>query len=317
MDSAEDMSIEVILVDNGSKDNSIDVAKSIFSDIIVVENDRNLGFATACNQGAAKANGRYVLLLNNDVILGKSMLRSLVQFADCDVQAAMWQPTVKLPDGSLDTAGSFFTMSGFIRHRGWAQFNDRLLLTPSRVFSVKGACMLLNRTALESVKGLDGSFFCYWEETDLAWRLQLRGWEIRFVPICCAEHKNGATVSRILSDADRNYLSFRNRFHAILRNSSITTLIKVVPIHLACCLVVALQFAIGRRRDCSLAVCRAIWWNLRHLNSLRRERSVVQGYRTVSDRVLFRDVSSRIPFVEAMGDLRKYVVAFKSQRPAG
>jgi GT2 family glycosyltransferase len=85
MDSAEDMSIEVILVDNGSKDNSIDVAKSIFSDIIVVENDRNLGFATACNQGAAKANGRYVLLLNNDVILGKSMLRSLVQFADCDV----------------------------------------------------------------------------------------------------------------------------------------------------------------------------------------------------------------------------------------
>src|SRR5688500_7712732 len=104
--------VEVIVVDNGSTDGSVERAAAELPSLRVVRNAVNRGYATACNQGAAEAKAPFVLFLNNDATLSRDDLDRLLEAASADERTAIWQPVTLGVDGTLESTGDLFTWWG-------------------------------------------------------------------------------------------------------------------------------------------------------------------------------------------------------------
>lgn len=279
---------ERIVVDNGSSDGSAEAAEA--AGARVIRNERNLGFATACNQGAASASGRYVLFLNNDATLPAGGLDELVAHADADPDADVWQPVISDATGAVESAGDLYTATGFLWH-----LREPRTAAAYPVFAVLGACMLVRRDAFAAHGGLRDDYFAYFEEADLCWRLRLAGREIRVVPSVRVTHRSGTTTRRILSAPDVYHLSYRNRLRSILANHSAPRSMAVVPVHALACVAIAAGFLLAGRPAAAWAVLRALAWPIAHIGEVRRQRSEAQAARRVPDRVVLRsDVRTRL-----------------------
>jgi GT2 family glycosyltransferase len=295
--------VDVVVVDNGSVDGSIAVVEHILPRATFVRNEENLGFAKPCNQGAALATGDFILFLNNDVVMAPGCLSALVETAVNDPNAAAWQPVVVKADGEAEPLFSAFTRTGFVLHMPGGEAPPT-----SSVFSLKGACLLVRRSAFVSVGGFDESFFAYFEETDLCWRLHLAGWEVRATGACCARHVGGATSTRIFSLAHLDYLSFRNRITSLLKNAGPKTLLLVLPVHLGMVLGVIAVFVARGRWDQAKGVSMAVVDNVRRLPSTCRSRREVQGLRRRPDRDFLPPLTERMTMARARQLLMGYTV---------
>lgn len=168
---------QIVVVDNASWDDSAALVAEQFSGVTLLENDINLGFSTACNQGGKVYQSRYVLLLNNDAILMPGSLRAMVEFADS-----------KLTLGAL--TGRLLGPNG--RERYPARFPWQRWFPPTpkihELSWVPGTCLLLRRKALDHVGWLDEDFFLYNEDLDLSLRLKKAGWQLYYHPAVVATH---------------------------------------------------------------------------------------------------------------------------------
>jgi GT2 family glycosyltransferase len=297
---------DVVVVDNGSKDSSVSVARRTLPSVRTIRNDVNAGFAEACNQGARASAADYVLFMNSDVVLTADCLSDLVAYADADPDGAAWQPKLLREDGSLDSAGSFFTRTGFLWHEGIGETGLDRFDSARDVFALKGACLLVRRSTFLEVGGFDRDFFAYFEDSDLCWRLLVSGSSVRFVPACCAIHHVGATTTRLFASSEIDYLSFRNRIESIVKNAGPGTLTTVLPVHVLACLGVAGLFALRGRWQNSGAVLRALATSLRRARWLARKRRAVQALRTRPDRAFLPAL--RMPMTPARG--RRLVEAY-------
>ena len=278
---ATEGSLELILVDNASDDESIARTVDLVPTARVVRNDVNQGFAGACNQGAAIANGEFVLFLNNDALFDGDNLGRLLTAAASDHDGAIWQPINLRPDGSIEFAGDLFTWSGFFLHL------DGLPSTTS-VFSTKAACLLVRRSALEALGGFREDYFAYFEESDLCWRARMAGWEVRVVPESTVVHLGGVTTSRILTPAEARYLSFRNRLRTIVANASAASLCRILPLHLLGCLGFLALFVVTGRLRSVASIVAAVAWPFRNPALMRSQRASSQRGRTLADRDVLR-----------------------------
>ncbi len=197
------------VVDNGSTDNSVDVAKAV-PGVNVVALGKNTGFSRGHNMGIAQGTADYVLVINPDVRLEADYLEHLVRFADAHPTAAAFVGTVKNAQGGVDTTG--------LHIPPWRLIQERVTIppTPQEVFGVSGAVALYRRAALQQT-AVNGEFFCnllfaYKEDVELAWRLRWNGWEAFCVPMAVATHARqvGKGAARAQRSADRRYLSYRN-----------------------------------------------------------------------------------------------------------
>lgn len=210
-DNAGGLSIELIVVDNGSGDGSVAMLRERFPEARVIANSENVGFARANNQGMAVASGRYVLLLNSDAFLDAGALERLVQYMDSHPRTGAAGPRLRYEDGSLQR--SCFAFPTLATELWQALWLDRLF-PRSRVFghywmtywnlddtrevdSLMGAVLLLRREAIEQVGGLDEQFFMYSEEVDLCYRLWRAGWSVCFVHTATAMHLWGGSARRV------------------------------------------------------------------------------------------------------------------------
>jgi N-acetylglucosaminyl-diphospho-decaprenol L-rhamnosyltransferase len=298
-----DHRVEVVVVDNGSADESIAVVEQILPQARVVRNEENLGFAKPCNQGAALATSEFLLFLNNDVVMSRDCIHALLETAAGDTAAAAWQPLVVKADGAPEPLFSAFTRTGFVLHMPWGGAPP-----PANVFSLKGACMLVRRSAFEAVGAFDESFFAYFEETDLCWRLHLAGWDVRATAGGCARHAGGATSTRVFSLAHLDYLSFRNRITSMLKNAGPSTLLLVLPVHLLLVLGVVAVFLVRGRWDQAKGVSMAVVDNLRRLPATRRARRDVQALRRRRDRDFLPRLTERMTFARAKQLLFGYTI---------
>ena len=200
--------MEVILVDNGSEDNTPKLAKKKFPQLKVIVSSENLGFAGGNNLGMRKAKGRYVLLLNSDTLIKKDTLIKMVDFMDKHPKAGLATCRVNLFHGGLDPAShrgfpapwaaftyysrleKFLPQSKFFGqyHQGWKN-----LKTTHQIDSPTGAFFFLRKKALNQVGLLDEAFFMYAEDLDLAYRVKQAGWQIMFTPITQITHLKGAS----------------------------------------------------------------------------------------------------------------------------
>lgn len=187
---------EVIVVDNGSSDDSIDLLKKDFPEVKLITNSQNLGFAKANNLALREARGKFILLLNSDTVVEEDTLRVMVKFMDENPKVGVATCRVGLSDGSLDPAC----------HRGfptlWASltyFFGLENLPPEQIFghyhltykdlntiheidSPSGAFYLIRKQVIDEVGLLDEDFFMYGEDLDWSYRIKEAGWKIMYVP---------------------------------------------------------------------------------------------------------------------------------------
>jgi len=194
---------EVIVVDNGSTDDSVAMARDRFPQVRLVENAANEGFARANNRGVGLARTDLVLLLNTDAFLAPGALRALIELAASKPNAALVGAQLRHADGSFQAsytafptlAQEFLILSGLGRAlwRPWYPSQDPDEGAPRTVDYVEGACMLVRRSAYLAVGGFDEGYFMYAEDVDLCHTLHDAGWEVWYQPAAVVTHLGGGS----------------------------------------------------------------------------------------------------------------------------
>ncbi len=283
---ADRAEVELIVVDNGSTDDSVDRARTRYPNATILRNEHNTGYAPAYNQGVARATGAFTLLLNTDAFLKPADLTTLLDAAAADPEGAIWQPVNFDESGAVDSAGDLFSYTGLFVHA------DEIPDEPMRsIFATKGAALLVRTEAFRDLGGFHADYFAYFEESDLCWRARMAGWEVRLVSTARVEHIGGVTTARIFSPEDIRYLAFRNRIRTILANAGPATLAKMAPLHLVACLGFVLVYLGSLRPASALSVLKAMWWTAGNRDVWLEQRAAVQAARRLDDAaVLRRDV---------------------------
>lgn len=173
---------EVIVVDNGSTDGSVEEVEKRYSDITILRNKTNLGFAKANNQGIKIARGKYILLLNSDTKIIGNAMKKLVDFADSKPNLGVVGPRLLNQNGSHQpSTAPFFTLP---RVALWFLTGDRFLYSsPTKTGQVDwlmGSALMVSRKAIDKAGLLDEKIFMYMEDVDWCYRIKRAGWQIWF-----------------------------------------------------------------------------------------------------------------------------------------
>ena len=215
------LNYEIILVDNGSTDGSVSLVRKQFPEVIIVESDKNLGFAEGNNLGYQKSKGEYILFLNNDTIVTRDFLRELVNFIKGKKDVAVIQPKILFhrpgttAHHKINSIASFLLDSGFLYHLDYGKKETKKVL-PYEIFSAYGACFLARRNVIDKVGLFDPDYFAYFEETDFCHRLWLAGYKVMILPDVFIYHK-GEKTAQELSLTFIQYHSFKNRIFSFFK----------------------------------------------------------------------------------------------------
>jgi GT2 family glycosyltransferase len=215
---------EIILVDNGSSDNSIGFTREHFPEVKIVALRENNGFTGGNAAGLEIAQGAYIALVNNDTRAEKTWLENLIQPMVQDSTVGICSSKLIFANTQMvNSAGDGLTTAGVGFNRGLggnaANFN-----VPEPVFGACGAAVLYRRRMLEEIGFLDEDFFLYDEDTDLNFRAQLAGWKCIYVPTAIVYHVANATSKR-LSDL-HVYYHTRNLEFVWLKNMPLGLMIR-------------------------------------------------------------------------------------------
>lgn len=255
--------LEVLVIDNGSKDGTIDCLKEINKKHknlrIVFIYPKNVGFAVAHNHLIQESKGEFVICLNQDVILDKDFIKQGIEtFQQNDkistVQGKLlrWKKGLSTSSENvgyhishiIDTTGLIVLKNRRIINRGQGEIDQGQFEKAEEIFGADGAVPIYRKKALEDIKieneYFDEDFFAYKEDVDLAWRMKLYGWKAIYQPKSIAWHDrtagDSAAISYIRIIKERlkinkfaKYLAFKNQRLMQIKNEQIVPLIKHAP----------------------------------------------------------------------------------------
>jgi GT2 family glycosyltransferase len=239
---------EIIFIDNASEDASCEFIEHHFQDILIVANNQNIGLDRAWNQGISLAKGKYVMLLNPDIIFENDYLEKCVKKMEEDKKIGVISGKIYKYDfekrqktNLIDTVGLFCYRNRRIIDDGQGLEDNGQFEREKEVFGVSGACPLFRKEALEDVKidgeYIDGDFFMYKEDIDICWRLRLFGWNCFYYPSAVAHHGRGTGVLKRFSHWEvaknrgklskfQKYLSYRNQRWMQVKNEFFVSILK-------------------------------------------------------------------------------------------
>jgi GT2 family glycosyltransferase len=206
------LNIELIIVDNGSSDDTITILNREFPAVHLIRNDQNKGFAHPINQALHVSQGRYMLLLNPDTIVLPGAINELVQYQESHPIVGICGPKVLNRDGSLQKAcrrgvsrpwAAFSYFSGLSKLFPHSKFLGGYLLNyldeneVNEVDGISGSCMLIRRQMLQQIGYLDERFFAYQEDADYCFQAKKAGWKIVYLPTAQIIHFGGQGGSRV------------------------------------------------------------------------------------------------------------------------
>jgi GT2 family glycosyltransferase len=228
---------KIVLVENGSKDGSEDFVRQKYPEVEIVRLEENVGFAKGYNIGMKKAfeeeNIEYIFVLNNDTKLDEKCIEELTSCAKKYPEAGSIQSKVLnfFDPGKIDCAGILLSADGVATNRGYGEKDSGQYDDETEIFGANGTASLFSRKALEKTRLSDGqyfdnSFFAYYEDVDLAWRLRLAGFESYYCPKAIIHHVHSATAGQI-SGFKAYYLN-RNRFFTLIKNYPFCRLVLIL-----------------------------------------------------------------------------------------
>ena len=223
----------IIVADNGSTDNSLEVLKNEFPSVQTIVLDKNYGFAEGYNraishltsQSAAVSLPEYIVLLNSDVETPEGWLEPLLDYMEAHPDVAAVQPKIRswARRDEFEHAGA---AGGFISRLGYPYCRGRVLWkvekdhgqydTPTDVDWTSGACMCVRTHVYKECGGLDAAFFAHMEEIDLCWRMRNAGWRLVCLPQSTVYHLGGGSLS--YDNPRKTYLNHRNNLLMIYKN---------------------------------------------------------------------------------------------------
>ncbi len=217
--------VEIVVVDNGSRDVSLAAVCKALPEAILIELPRNLGFAGACNVGIANASGEWLATLNNDVRVEPGWIAAMRRAAaECGSACGMLQSCILGADRPtrIDSTGVVVRRSGEIQDRD--RDNSARQSSPAgEVFCVSAGAAWYRRRMLDEVspdgRVFDPDYFMYFEDVDLGWRCRLAGWSARYVPDAVVLHElHGSAGAHEVGFVKRQCA--RNRIRTVLGNGS-------------------------------------------------------------------------------------------------
>lgn len=270
--------LEIIFVDNGSKDASIEFVRSEYPDIKVIDNGANLGLAVASNRGAAVASGKYIFFYNNDTVADKKMISEMVRVTESDPGVGICGCTTLTYDGrEVINSGVACDIYGYPYGEGLPLYVDAAIFIRSSVFTEIG--------------GFDPEMFLYGEDRDICWRTLLYGYDVVVVPTAFFRHdsfcsmKNGSYVTNVW----KRHVGERNLIRSLLKNYSAGSLLRIFPRYLLISLAeITVFFLLGRFKVVWSAYIMAYCWNIARLGDTLRLRKKIQSERRKDDTVVLR-----------------------------
>lgn len=216
---------ELIVTDNGSTDNSLDVLAKEFPTVKTIVLDKNYGFAEGYNRAIEQVDSEFVVLLNSDVETPKGWLEPLLDYLETHPDVAAVQPKIRSWKNKsfFEHAGA---AGGFVNALGYPYCRGRVLWHVEEdkgqydsvidVDWTSGACMCVRTKVYKELSGLDASFFAHMEEIDLCWRMRNAGWRLVCVPQSTVFHLGGGSLH--YDNPRKNYLNHRNNLLMIYKN---------------------------------------------------------------------------------------------------
>jgi N-acetylglucosaminyl-diphospho-decaprenol L-rhamnosyltransferase len=204
----ESLQVEIIFVDNASKDNSVEVIKTKFPECRLIVNEVNVGFGRANNQALQFATGRYILLLNTDAFVSSDTLSKTVAYMDANPRSGILGVRLEGRDGVLQPCcryfptpwNTFLWRTGLNRSFAGARMVDDLAWPHDTVRAcdwVVGCYYLLRREVVDDVGLFDPKFFLYFEEVDHCFAARKHGWDVVFFPHTTVIHLGGESAKSV------------------------------------------------------------------------------------------------------------------------
>jgi GT2 family glycosyltransferase len=276
----------LVVVDNGSTDDSLRLLHERYPDTQILRAGRNLGFAAANNLAVRTYTGTtWIALVNPDAYPEPDWLLRLMEAARKHPEYATFAScTVAASDPALlDGAGDVYHLSGRYWRRGNLRPRSERYLRGDDVFSACAAAALYARAAWDEVRGMDEDYFCYGEDIDLGFRLQLAGHKCLYVPEAIAYHEGSAVTQR--RSEFSTYYGQRNLVWTFVKNMPPLLLWTLLPYHLILNLG-----ALGScvRRGQSRIALKAKIDALRMIPTAWRKRRIIQRTRRVSTGQVWR-----------------------------
>jgi len=271
---------EVIVVDNGSSDGSLEVIRDVCPSAHVIQNRINIGFARANNQGIRVALSRgtdFVLLLNNDVeVIREDWLAQLVRFLMANDEVGIVGCKLLFPDGRVESAGGYLQTDG-VHTYGFGELDRGQYDDVREIDLVSGAALFVKKDVLLKAGLLDESYSpVYFEEVEFCFRARSMGFKVYYLPSAVLVHHARATTSRFPM---LSYYSFhKNRLRFQLSHYPVEELVKTVPYQVA----TILSSLIGRAGRSWRGVSRARLFALivrAYLENLRESPHIVRNRR--------------------------------------
>ncbi|HJX46078.1 MAG TPA: glycosyltransferase family 2 protein [Patescibacteria group bacterium] len=212
---ADEVDFEIIVSDNGSSDDSVEMLKKEFPDILLIENKKNLGFAAGNNTTRKFVRGEYILFLNSDTVMNRETLKETIKYMDEHEDVGAMTCKIELPEGKLDKDARRAFITPWIGLVHLFLKLDRIF-PESKYFSkywygfispdiehetdvLQGAFLLTRKKILESIDWFDEDYFLDGEDIDLCWRIKERDWKIIYYPKVSIVHIKGASKGKIES----------------------------------------------------------------------------------------------------------------------
>lgn len=270
---------ELIVVDNGSTDNSLSFIKQAFPHVRCISFTENYGFAEGYNKAIAQLTHKYIVLLNSDAALSEHCLDEPLALLEADDAVVAVQPKLRAFNSpqSFEYAGA---AGGYVDALGYPYCAGRLFETLELdrnqydevrpLMWASGACLIVRREKYLEVGGLDAEFFAHQEEIDLCWRLRARGGKILLAPSSIVYHVGGASLDA--QNPKKTYLNFRNNLLMLYKNLPMARLLITCLIRLVLDIVVCLRYLLSGQVGHARAVLLAWWHAIARYPSFRQKR---------------------------------------------
>lgn len=277
--------IEIIVVDNGSVDGSVEFLKENYSKIKVVQLNKNIGWSPANNEGMKLARGNIIVCLSNDMEVHPKWLKEIEKVMNSDPKIGIIQcNSLSMWDRkTLDSSMNYLDRFGY--SYGYAPSNH-----PQEVFFAEGMAFAVKEEVVKNIGMLDDYYFMEYDDMDFSWRARLAGYKVYFLPSAIVYHARGGTVGRTYFQRINNVEWYtRNHFVTIIKNYEIKNLIKVFSAVLTIEIAKILYLLIIKRnRKLAFAALKGIFQVVKDYKIILKKRKEVQKIRKISDKEVMK-----------------------------
>lgn len=217
---------EIVLVDNGSTDNSLEYVRNNFPWVKIITLQKNFGFARAINEGVKASTAKFTVFLNNDTLVDKDWLKNLIFSAESHPEAiSVNSKLLSFYDRKIiDGVGILINEVGQARSIGWQEKDSDQYNKEFYIFGATGGASLFRRKDFIKVGMFDEKYFMYSEEVDFAFRAQFLGYKSIYCPKAVVYHKHKATAQKLPGHIE--YWQFRNMTQTIIKDFPTSILLK-------------------------------------------------------------------------------------------